>query len=70
MPDREKINGEPPGYEQLLKERVISKTLFAVSGQIRRFRIVESFRGRSVHLYLDRLRLEPAQRKISSKDSN
>jgi len=63
--DPEQKKGDLPGYEQLLRERVINKTLFAVSGKIRRFRIVESFRGRSVHLYLDRLRLEPAQKNVS-----
>ncbi len=65
--DPEQKKGGMPGYEQLLRERIINKTLFAVSGKIKRFRIVESFRGRSVHIYLDRLRLEPAQKKNSLK---
>ncbi len=65
VPDPEYIKGEIPGYEQLLRERVISKTLFAVSGRLVKFRIAESFRGRSVHIYLDRLRLEPAQKRAA-----
>lgn len=68
--DPEQKKGDIPGYEKLLKERVISKTLFAVSGRIMRFRIVESFRGRSVHLYLERLRIEPAQKHVSLKQNN
>lgn len=68
--DPQQKKGDLPGYEQLLKERVLNKTLFAVSGKIRRFRIAESFRGRSVHLYLDRLRIEPSQKKDSSKQNN
>ena len=68
--DPELKEGDMPGYKELLRERVIRKTLFAVAGKIRRFRIVESFRGRSVHIYLSKLRLEPAQKKILPKGGN
>lgn len=68
--DPQQKKGEIPGYEQLLKERVINKTLFAVSGKINRFRIVESFRGRFVHLYLDRLRIEPVKKNDLLKQNN
>lgn len=51
-----------PGFGELLREREIKKTLFAVSGKIRKFSLEESSRGRSVHLFLERLRIEPLKK--------
>lgn len=60
--DSEMKNEDLPGFAELLREREINKTLFAVSGKIRKFRLEESSRGRFVHLYLERLRIEPLKK--------
>lgn len=59
--DQAPADDKIPGLKELLTEREIGRTLFALSGRIKKFRIEESFRGRFVHLYLESVRIEASQ---------